>query len=220
MAPKPNEGRDGLPLVPGLSRRSFLKSAGGVAAGGVIGGAAAAAEAARRQADAARVPELAGTVSVTLDVNGERREVSVEPRTTLLDALRTRAEPALSGTKLVCDRGNCGACTVIVDGRPAYACLLLAVDQVGRKVRTVEGLGTPAGLGLVQAAFVKEDASMCGFCTPGFVMSMTAALERDPAADGEALKRACSGNLCRCGTYPHVFAAAERIVRERTGGPR
>jgi aerobic-type carbon monoxide dehydrogenase small subunit (CoxS/CutS family) len=166
------------------------------------------------------VPELAGTVRVTLDVNGARREVQVEPRTTLLDALRNRTEPALCGAKLVCDRGNCGACTVIVDGRPAYSCLLLAVDQVGRKVRTVEGLGTVAELNAVQAAFVKEDASMCGFCTPGFVMSMTAALERDPAADGEALKRACSGNLCRCGTYPHVFAAAERVAREGQGGGR
>jgi aerobic-type carbon monoxide dehydrogenase small subunit (CoxS/CutS family) len=188
-----------------------------VAAGGVIGGAAAAAEAARRQADAARVPELAGTVAIALEVNGATRELACEPRTTLLDALRTRLEPPLCGTKLVCDRGNCGACTVIVDGRPAYACLLLAVDQVGRSIRTIEGLGAAHELTAVQQAFVREDASMCGFCTPGFVMSITAALEADPKASGAALERACSGNLCRCGTYPHVFAAAERLARAAQG---
>ena len=189
-----------------LTRRSFLAGAGGVAAGGVLAGAPLAA-AQEEQKDVGSRP-LRGEVSIALSVNGERRELRVEPRTTLLSALRWHLSPPLTGTKDVCDRGNCGACTVLVDRRPAYACLLLAVDLVGRDVVTVEGIGAPSELSPVQQAFCEHDASMCGFCTPGFVVATTACLERNPRADRDEIRRELSGNLCRCGTYPHLFEAA------------
>ncbi len=202
-----------------LSRRLFLRNAGGVAAGSVLAhgllagcespkDAAPAQPAQAKAASAGAVETLAGEVEIELDVNGARQKLRVEPRTTLLDALRNRCEPPLTGTKLVCDRGNCGACTVIVDGAPAYACLLLAVDVRGKKLRTIEGIGTPEQLSPLQESFCAHDASMCGFCTPGFVMSITACLEKTPGADLETIRAACAGNVCRCGTYPHVFAAA------------
>ena len=122
-----------------LSRRNFLKGAGGVATGGVLAHGLLASPSSAEPASSGDVEELSGEVEVSLDVNGEVRKVRVEPRTTLLGALRDRFSPPLTGTKLVCDRGQCGACTVIVDGRPAYACMLLAVDLRGRKIRTIEG---------------------------------------------------------------------------------
>lgn len=161
---------------------------------------------------------LAETVDVTLSINGEDRLLRIEPRTTLLSALRHHLATPLTGTKLVCDRGNCGACTVLVDGRPAYACLLLAADLEGHPIRTIESLGEPEALSPVQEAFWQHDASMCGFCTPGFVISVTAALERNPRADVDELRAACSGNVCRCGTYPQVFRAALDAGRRLAGG--
>lgn len=212
-----------------LSRRLFLRNAGSVAAGGVLAqGLLGACATERAEAQPSSAPpsakraqgpeELAGEIEIELDVNGATHKVRVEPRTTLLDALRERFEPALTGTKLVCDRGNCGACTVLVDGRPAYACLLLAADMRGRKLRTIEGLGTPEALAPLQESFCAHDASMCGFCTPGFVMSITACLDRQPGADLATIQRACSGNVCRCGTYPHVFAAAVETARKARKG--
>jgi xanthine dehydrogenase YagT iron-sulfur-binding subunit len=194
-----------------LSRRSFLKGAGGIAAAGSI---AQAAEAAAKSGAAARV---SGATEVELSINGVHRKAIVEPRTTLLSVLRHNLQPALTGTKLVCDEGACGACTVIVDGRARYACMMLALDAVGHQVRTVEGLGKDGALSPVQQAFWEEDALMCGFCTPGFVMSVTACLERDPKADAAAVRNACSGNLCRCGTYPRVFDAAAKAGRRMRG---
>lgn len=195
-----------------LSRRSFLKGAGGAAAGGLVGPGLA-------QAAPQQVARSAGTIEIELEVNGVARKVAVEPRTTLLNALRNHLEPAVTGPKLVCDAGTCGACTVLLDGRPVYACMLLALDAVGRAVTTVEGLTPPEGLSVVQEAFVEKDASMCGFCTSGFVVSVHACLERNSGASLGEIQRACSGNLCRCGTYPHVFeaalAAGERL---RQGG--
>jgi len=137
----------------------------------------------------------------------------VEPRTTLLDALRNRANPPLTGSKLVCDRGNCGACSMIVGGKLVYGCLQLAVDARGKEVRTVEGLQRGDELSAVQRAFCEKDASMCGFCTPGFVMAITHCLENHPKADLERIKAACAGNLCRCGTQPHVFEAALSVAK-------
>lgn len=214
---------DGADRIPGgdeaadLSRRRFLRGAGGVAAGGVIapallgaGGVAAAATAASPALGAApKGPEeLAGEVAVELRVNGAPCKLTVEPRTTLLDALRTRVEPALTGTKSVCDRGNCGACTVLVDGEPRYACLQLACDLRGREITTVEGLGTPEQLSVLQQEFVAKDGTMCGFCTPGFVVAITACLRKDPEASEADIRGACAGNLCRCGTQPQIFEAA------------
>ena len=200
------------PGAAGFSRRSFLVGAGGAAAGSLVGQGVA-------QAAQEQTTRTSGTVELELRVNGAARKVSVEPRTTLLNALRNHLEPAVTGPKLVCDAGTCGACTVLLDGRPVYACMLLALDAVGREVTTVEGLTPAGGLSVVQEAFVEKDASMCGFCTSGFVVSVHACLERNPAAGLEELQRACSGNLCRCGTYPHVFdAALTARDRLRAGG--
>lgn len=194
-----------------LSRRSFLKGAGGLAAGGAL--VARAAEARPQPAAPPKGPRrLVGPQRIELDVNGEARPVGVEPRTTLLSALRVHCDPPLTGTKEVCDRGACGACTVLIDGRPAYACMQLAVDCQGKEIRTVEGFGTPDRLSPVQQAFWDKDGLMCGFCTPGFVVSITGCLERDPDASDADIRAACAGNLCRCGTYPHVFDAARQAA--------
>jgi len=190
-----------------ISRRGFLKGTGSLAAGASI---ADAAEAAAREAKNAEAARVQGATEVELKINGATRKVAVEPRTTLLSALRHHMQPALTGTKVVCDEGACGACTVMIDGRARYACMTLALDAVGHEVRTVEGLAKDGELNPVQQAFWEEDAQMCGFCTPGFVVALTACLERDPTADAAAIQNACSGNLCRCGTYPHVFQAAAK----------
>lgn len=198
---------DPAPQDSRVSRRSFLKGAGGVAA---VGGAM---ETVKAFASAGEVERLSGVVEIELSVNGEKKKLKVEPRTTLLNALRNHCEPPVTGPKLVCDRGSCGACTVLVDGAPVYSCLQLAVDATGKQITTVEGLAARDGvaggeLSAVQEAFVAEDALMCGFCTPGFVTSVTACLEKNPAATREEVQRACSGNFCRCGTYTRVFDAA------------
>jgi xanthine dehydrogenase YagT iron-sulfur-binding subunit len=212
--PEPQE----TPLT--LSRRSFLKGAGGVlAASGLLKGEPRAAEPGAAAAATDEPETLSGLVDIELEINGQRRQLSVEPRTTLLSALRTRLEPPLTGAKEVCDRGNCGACTVLVDGQPVYSCLQLAVDMVGRSIRTVEGLGTPEAMSPVQEAFCEHDALMCGYCTPGFVVATTACLEERPDADLQEVREALSGNLCRCGTYPHIFEAA-LASRGRVGGGR
>lgn len=195
-----------------LSRRNFLKTAGGVAAGGALAHGLLASAATAERASGADVETLEGEIEIKLSINGETQTVRVEPRTTLLNALRNHCDPPLTGTKLVCDRGQCGACTVHVDGKPAYACLLLAADMRGKDVRTIEGLGTPQKLSPLQAAFWKHDASMCGFCTPGFVMAISACLQKNPQADLSEIKKSCAGNVCRCGTYPHIFKAALEVA--------
>jgi xanthine dehydrogenase YagT iron-sulfur-binding subunit len=151
---------------------------------------------------------IAGEVKLTLRVNDQDRAVTVEPRTTLLSALRDRLEPAITGPKLVCDAGTCGACTVLLNGKPVYGCSVLAIDAVGKKITTVEGLGTPEQPNAVQAAFVEKDAMMCGFCTSGFVTTLSALIRDNPKPTEIQVREACKGNFCRCGTYPHVFKAA------------
>lgn len=192
------------------SRRRFLKGVGLAGAGAaLVDQLALAVEAEELAAEAeAGTRPITGTLDLTLEVNGQRRRVSVEPRTTLLGALRTRLDPPLTGPKLVCDMGTCGACTVQLDGKPVYSCLVLAVDAAGRKVTTVEGLGTPESLSAVQSAFVEHDALMCGFCTPGFVTTISAYLKKNPNPTLAEVREACKGNFCRCGTYPRVFEAA------------
>jgi xanthine dehydrogenase YagT iron-sulfur-binding subunit len=195
-----------------LSRRSFLRSGvAAVAADAVLGRATEAVE--PTQAGGAPDPAalntvIAGEVKVTLRVNGQDRPVTVEPRTTLLSALRDRLDPAITGPKLVCDAGTCGACTVLLDGKPVYGCSVLAIDSVGKSVTTVEGLGTPEHPNAVQAAFVEHDAMMCGFCTSGFVTTLSALLRDTPHPSEIQVREACKGNFCRCGTYPHVIKAA------------
>jgi xanthine dehydrogenase YagT iron-sulfur-binding subunit len=142
---------------------------------------------------------------VTVSVNGSRYPLLVEPRRTLLDALRH--DLALTGTKKVCDVGDCGACTVIVDGRTMYSCLLLAIDCDDRDITTIEGLGSGNELDLVQEAFIRQDAFQCGYCTSGQVLSVRALLDAYPDPTDEQILRSVTGNICRCGAYPNILAA-------------
>ncbi len=142
---------------------------------------------------------------VTLEVNGTAHRLSLEPRRTLLDVLR--GELGLTGTKRACDMGNCGACTVHLDGRAVYACLTLALDCAGRKVTTIEGLAKDGALDPLQAAFVAADALQCGYCTPGQIMSLRALLDANPFPTEAEIRRAVSGNLCRCGAYRNIVRA-------------
>jgi xanthine dehydrogenase YagT iron-sulfur-binding subunit len=194
----------------GLSRRSVLKGVGVAAMAGdslLARMARAADEVPQPDATSLNKP-ISGQVKVTLNINGQDKQVTVEPRTTLLSALRDRLEPALTGPKLVCNAGTCGACTVILNGKNVYGCSVLAIDAVGKKITTVEGIGTPEKLSPVQEAFLEKDGMMCGFCTSGFVTSITAFLDKNPNPTLEQLREGIKGNFCRCGTYPHVFEAA------------
>ena len=188
------------------SRRKFLKGVGIAGAGAAITDHLwTEAEAKEQQA---KPNGMSGAGKVVLNVNGEERTVEVEPRTTLLNAMRNHLDPAVTGPKLVCDMGTCGACTVLIDDKPVYSCLVLAVDAANKKITTAEGLGTPEKPNAVQAAFVEHDALMCGFCTPGFVTTISAYLKKNPNPSHAEVKEACKGNFCRCGTYPRVFEAA------------
>lgn len=154
-----------------------------------------------------------GKVPVKLHINGKEYRVALEPRTTLADALRY--DLGLTGTKIVCDRGACSACTVWLDKTPVNSCMTLAIDVGNRRVTTIEGLASGEQLHPVQAAFIKHDALQCGFCTPGMIMSCAALLERNPHPDIKDVKLATSGNLCRCGTYPKVFDATLEAAEVR-----
>ena len=152
---------------------------------------------------------------IPIRINGTKQSVDAEPRRTLLDALRH--ELGLTGAKKACDMGNCGACTVQLDGRAVYSCLVLAVDCAGREVTTIEGLasgGNEGELHPLQRAFIEADAFQCGYCTPGQIMSLKALFDRTPQPSDDEIERALSGNLCRCGAYQHILKAA-RLVRDR-----
>jgi aerobic-type carbon monoxide dehydrogenase small subunit (CoxS/CutS family) len=161
-------------------------------------------------------PVLAGEVPLKFSLNGAERSVTCGTGVTVLELLRDQLD--LTGTKMVCDRGSCGACTVHVDGKPVNSCLLLAVDVAGRNVQTIEGLALGEQLHPIQQAFVEEDALQCGFCTPGMVMSCKALLDRNPSPTRDDVAHAISGNLCRCGTYVNVFRAAARAASAMKGG--
>ncbi|HJQ31968.1 MAG TPA: (2Fe-2S)-binding protein [Pyrinomonadaceae bacterium] len=208
MTDKHDEGRDAKDSLRDPSRRRFLKGVGVVGAGAALADGLLLRHEAGAEAAGMDAGPSAAALKLTLDINGQKRSVSVEPRTTLLSAMRHHLDPPLTGPKLVCDMGTCGACTVLMDGKPVYSCLVLAVDAAGRKLTTVEGLGTPESLSDVQRAFVEHDALMCGFCTPGFVTTVTAYLKKNPNPTLEEVREACKGNFCRCGTYPRVFEAA------------
>jgi xanthine dehydrogenase YagT iron-sulfur-binding subunit len=191
------------PGRPGLSRRDFLwkSTAGAVSTGLLPEGLISASP----QAAAELAVMGPGAVPITLSVNGRVRRLELEPRITLLDALRDRIE--LTGAKKVCDRGSCGACTVLLDGAPVYACSILAVDAQGREVITVEGVGTPEKMHPIQAAFVSNDAQQCGFCTPGFVVACKSLLDGNPSPSAADVDRGLGGNVCRCGTYAGIRKA-------------
>jgi xanthine dehydrogenase YagT iron-sulfur-binding subunit len=186
----------------GFNRRDFLRGSGAAIA--ATAAATAAEDAVAEDKPATVVPAKA--VEIKLNINGADHALKVEPRVTLLDALRN--DLSLTGAKHVCDTTNCGACTVIVDGKPVFACARLAVECQGKKVTTVEGLTAGQNVDQVVAAFVKHDASQCGFCTPGFVVAVKAFLEANPKANLEQILKGLGGNLCRCGTYVGVQAAA------------
>jgi aerobic-type carbon monoxide dehydrogenase small subunit (CoxS/CutS family) len=154
---------------------------------------------------------------LTLTVNSHRHEMFVEARRTLLDVLRK--DLGLTGTKKGCDEGTCGACTVLLDGKPVYACMALAVDCEGKSVETIENLEAAGRLHPIQQAFIDEDALQCGFCTPGQVMSAKALLDANPNPTVEEIRQAVSGNLCRCGTYPKIIKAALRAAEKLRGKP-
>ncbi|MES2220160.1 MAG: (2Fe-2S)-binding protein [Acidobacteriota bacterium] len=209
------------PVAKGISRRGFLKGAGVAAAGTAL---LEGAQVFTREAAAATrgehhgVKELGpGAVPITLNVNGKERTTQLEPRTTLADALRIHM--GLTGTKVVCDRGSCSGCTVLLDNMPVNSCMTLAVDAIGHKVTTIEGLSASHGAGEsealhpVQAAFIKHDAMQCGFCTPGMVMACSALLKKNPNPSEDDVRQATAGNLCRCGTYPRIFAATVEAAR-------
>lgn len=197
----------------GISRRSFIKGFGG----GVISTATLANTGllSRELAESfagTSSEGIAGKTRVTLDVNGRKVSVEVEPRTTLLRALRDVA--GLTGSKEVCDRGQCGACTVLADGKPVLSCMTLALDATSSKITTIEGVqADPVGK-KVQEKFVEKDGAMCGYCTPGFVVSATALLQENPTPSTDEIRQGVSGNLCRCGTYPKVFEAIAAAAKK------
>jgi xanthine dehydrogenase YagT iron-sulfur-binding subunit len=185
----------------GLTRRGFLGSAsvaGGVALTGV-------------EARAATTPKARTLgprkAAITLEVNGKKRPLSVEPRVTLLRALRNDLD--VTGPKEICDRGACGGCSVMIDGNLVNSCMMLAVDAVGKKITTVEGLADGDKLHPIQQEFVKFDALQCGFCTPGMVMACKAILDKNKKPDLVEIKKGLSGNICRCGTYTNIFKAVQ-----------
>lgn len=199
----------------GFTRRGFLKGAGIAAATTIAESTTALAHELKetRRESAAIGP---GALPIRLQVNGHEQAVTVEPRYTLAATLRDNM--GLTGTKVVCDRGSCSACTVWIDDVPSLACMTLAIDAVGRKITTIEGLSNNGSMHPVQAAFVKHDAMQCGFCTPGMVMSCAALLKRNPNPTLDDVKHATSGNLCRCGTYPKVFAATLDVASHAGAG--
>jgi xanthine dehydrogenase YagT iron-sulfur-binding subunit len=195
----------------GMTRRGFLQLMG---AGAVASGATGAFSA----EPAAGTAEPAELARIRLLVNGRRHRLTVEPRWSLLFVLREKL--GLTGTKVGCERGECGACTVLVNGQPRYACLTLAIEAEGAEITTLEGLMRGEELGPVQQAFLDRDAFQCGYCTPGQIMAVEGLLRSTPDPSFEEIRRGVSGNLCRCGAYDHIFKAARRaadLKREKGG---
>lgn len=201
---------------PGLSRRDFLRGSGAAAATTALPLAGFAPEApAEEQADAAVGLGPKG-VPLQLNVDGKTVKTEVEPRVTLLDALRNYLD--VTGCKRVCDRGSCGACTVMLDGQPVYACSMLALEARGKQIKTAASLVAGDKLDAVPAAFVQYDAQQCGFCTPGFVVAMRAAYDKNPKATPAEIEKGLSGNICRCGTYDQMRHAIEALCKTQGKG--
>jgi xanthine dehydrogenase YagT iron-sulfur-binding subunit len=195
------------PPKSGFSRRGFIRGVG-------IGGGALGTGLLEKEAVAApAAPVGPGPVPITLTINGKPMKLTVEPRVTLLDALRHHLD--LTGAKRVCDRGTCGACTVLMEGKSVYSCTVLAVDAQGKKIDTIEGLPVNNP---VSAAFVNHDAQQCGYCTPGFVMAAVGFLKQHPAPSEADVRAGLCGNLCRCGTYMGVRQAVVEAGKAMKGG--
>lgn len=188
----------------GVSRRSFIQTVGVSAAAGAL--QARGVDAAQgEQGLAARETFGPAPQRISLRVNGREVATDIDPATTLMETLRWRFQ--LTGTKEVCDRGACGACSVLVDGKLVCSCMMLAVDAVGSEITTIEGLADGDELDPIQAAFIKHDALQCGYCTPGLIMASKALLNAKPRPTLDEIKKGLSGNLCRCGTYTNIFNA-------------
>jgi xanthine dehydrogenase YagT iron-sulfur-binding subunit len=191
----------------GVSRRGFITSVGSGAIGVAAAGALVQGAPPQTQAEAVK----AGDVStITITVNGRKQKMLVEARWSLLHVLRDHL--GLTGTKVGCERGECGACTVLIDGTARYACMTLAVEADGHEITTVEGLMTGEELGLTQRAFAEEDAFQCGYCTPGQVMAAEGLLRKNPSPDLDQIRQGMAGNICRCGAYAHIFKAVAKAA--------
>jgi xanthine dehydrogenase YagT iron-sulfur-binding subunit len=189
----------------GLTRRGFLTSLGTGAITLAIADKLQATPAAE-----AEMTERGEMTKVTLSINGRKYRLLVEPRWSLLYVLREGL--GLTGTKVGCERGECGACTVLIDDVPRYACMTLAVEAEGARITTLEGLMNGEALGQVQQAFAETDAFQCGYCTPGQIVAVEGLLRKNPNPSDEEIRRGMSGNLCRCGTYKHIINATKRAV--------
>jgi xanthine dehydrogenase YagT iron-sulfur-binding subunit len=201
---------------PGLSRRDFFKGAGAAAAVTALASPPLPSEAAEADKAGEAVAIGPGPVKLTLDVNDAKMTTQVEPRVTLLDALRNYLD--VTGCKRVCDRGTCGACTVLVDGKPVYSCTMLAVEAQGKKITTAEALAEGGKLDAVPAAFAQHDAQQCGFCTPGFVVALKAVLLQNPKATPAEVEHGLQGNICRCGTYEQMRQAIAALCAKKKEG--
>jgi xanthine dehydrogenase YagT iron-sulfur-binding subunit len=197
-----------------VSRRSFLKGSGIALSVPLVAGGVRTVKAAGQDVKVSGPNK----VSITLDINGKKQTATVEPRVTLLDTLRNELDT--TGAKRVCDRGTCGACSVMLDGKLVYACSVLAIEAQGKKIQTVEGLATGDKLSDVQQAIVDNDGQQCGFCTPGFTMACTALLNKYPNPTDEQMRLGLGGNLCRCGTYVGLREAVKQVAATRKGGRR
>jgi xanthine dehydrogenase YagT iron-sulfur-binding subunit len=196
---------------PPPTRRTFLRTTGSTAAAAVIAGCAPAQShsAPEPTEELADGPTVEGAIPITLRINGKDRQLRVDPRTTLLDCIRETV--VLTGTKKGCDHGQCGACTVHVNGRRINSCLSLALLHDGHEITTIEGLGTPDSMHPMQAAFVERDGYQCGYCTSGQIMSAVALLKEPCGPDDAAVKELMSGNICRCGAYANIVAAIQQV---------
>ena len=212
-------GEDGIKNSPPgskLTRRGFLKGVGT----GLVGTAALKEEVLAGKTEdkvpvaTARGKDIAKAV-VSLTINGKPYSAEVEPRITLLSLIRDKL--GLTGTKRVCDRGECGSCTVIMNGKTVYSCMMLAVEAHGAKITTVEGLSKGDRLHPIQEGFIKHDGLQCGFCTPGFEVALKDLLDKNPGADLDQIKKGLTGNTCRCGAYSHIFEAALELAAKKGG---
>ena len=199
-----------------ISRRSFLK---GVGTGTVAATVAPSVLIGGEKAAEAQEGDAVASATIQLNINGKPYQVEVEARTTLLTVLRDGSDTSgnnvdLTGAKLICDRGECGGCTVMVDGKSVYACMMLAMDAQDKQITTVEGIADGDNLHPVQEAFIQHDALMCGFCTPGFIVSSAALLSENTKPTLEEIKVGLSGNTCRCGTYPFIFDAVKTAAKK------
>ncbi len=211
MKSKKGKSRGGKKAEDGVSRRDFLRGAGVAVSGSLLVGEAQALASPAGDAGGIQGP---GDVPMALKINGEVRRLTLEPRVTLLDALRDRLD--ITGAKKVCDRGTCGACTVLLDDKPVYACTVLAIEAQGHDVTTIEHFSAGGHLHPIMGAFVENDAQQCGFCTPGFIMACIAFLKTHRNPTLEEVEKGLAGNLCRCGTYKGIRQAVLDTAKSLT----